>query len=188
MPLRALSSSGVPAMLRTRMRNTIFSFHAAGVEEYHRQEAAADGRLLSSPNNINYLTEIAQMWRRLALLRRHQPAIGALEVVFALDADVGVVFRADVGKPHRARIGIAGGLSPVERFHAAGVEEPDQQEVTPDTGLRTNVNSFNNLTFLVHDGLRDDGAQPRHPVRQPSRNVAAMQRQICAARSLRHSC
>jgi hypothetical protein len=39
---------------------------------------------------------------------------------------------------------------------------------------------------MVHDRLRDDGAEPRHPVGEPSGNASAVQRQISASGSLRH--
>src|SRR5215475_2768381 len=53
------------------------------------------------------LLEIAQVRRRLVLLRRHQLPIGAQIVVLRADPHVRVELRAHVRLPDRARIGIA---------------------------------------------------------------------------------
>src|SRR5262245_46769153 len=72
------------------------------------QGAAADR---PSPMRKNrqkpLLLEIAQVRRRLVLLRRHQLAVGAQIVVFLADADVGIELRAHIRLPDRARTGIA---------------------------------------------------------------------------------
>jgi hypothetical protein len=41
---------------------------------------------------------------------------------------------------------------------------------------------------MVHDGLRDDGAEARHAVRQPAGDVAAVKGEVGAACSFRHPC
>jgi hypothetical protein len=42
-------------------------------------------------------------------------------------------------------------------------------------------------TAVMADGrLADHRAEPRHPIGEPFRHVAAMQRQICASRFLSH--
>src|SRR5258708_27873480 len=54
--------------------------------------------------------EIAQIRWRLVLVGRHQLAVGAAKIVFFLDADMRVGFRANLREPHRTGIWIAGGL------------------------------------------------------------------------------
>ena len=60
--------------------------------------AALDGILLAS------LTEMAQIRRRLSFSHRHQQAIGAQEIDFLADGDIGIVLRADELAPVRPRV------------------------------------------------------------------------------------
>ena len=58
-----------------------------------------------------------------------------------------------------------------ERLKPEGICEASQQLVP---------------TIVMYDGLRHDGTEPDHPVRQPPRNVAAVERQIGACRPSCH--
>src|SRR5262245_12943783 len=77
----------------------------------HQKRHKGRPRTAPSPTRKNrqkpLLLEIAQVRRRLVLLRRHQLAVGAQIVVLLADTDVGIELRAHVRLPDRARIGIA---------------------------------------------------------------------------------
>src|SRR5262245_56811170 len=73
------------------------------VGEPSRVVGFATASLLRSP-------EVPQIRWRLVPLGRHQLSVGAPKIVFILDADMRIGFRANLREPHRTGIWIAGGL------------------------------------------------------------------------------
>src|SRR5262249_772545 len=96
-----ISCACAHAQLRTAANEAAATIFTAGIEHPPWRSISVD-----TAHSLRLL-EIAQIRRRLVLLRRHQLAIGAEIVVLLADAHMRVELRAHVRLPDRARIGIA---------------------------------------------------------------------------------
>src|SRR5262249_50691124 len=72
--------------------------------------------------------------------------------------------------------GDAGGM-PVHPHHGAERLKPERMRKAAQEIL---------ASIVMHDGLGDDRAEPRHALAQPRRDAAAMQRQVGASAALSH--
>ncbi len=115
-----------------------------------------------------------------ALADRDQLVRRLARMLAAPAADMNAKLAAQRGEPALQRAEHAGGDAggvPVHAHHGAERLEPE--------GMRETAQEFL-APVVMHDGLRDHRAEPRHALAEPRRHAAAMKRQVGASAASGH--